>query len=126
MRAFFVSAPTRSLKPQLRFVEQNPHQLWNRHRRMCIVELDRDFLGKRAPIGVIATKASHDISKRAGDKKILLNEPQALPQARGVVRIKHSGQRLGGKLLCQRAHEITVAEFLKVEVVRRGGGPQSK
>ena len=37
---------------EVRFVEQNPHQLRYRHRRMRIVELNRDFLGKRAPIGV--------------------------------------------------------------------------
>ena len=38
------------------FVEQNPHQLGDGHRRMRIVELDGDFLGERAPVGVVRRK----------------------------------------------------------------------
>ena len=30
---------------EVRFVEQNPHQLRHRHRRVRVVELDGDFLG---------------------------------------------------------------------------------
>ena len=111
---------------QLRLVEQNPHQLRHRHRRMRIVELDRDLVGKRAPIGVAASKPSHDIGKRACDKKILLHEPQPLPPAGRIVGIQHSRQRFGGQLLRERANEIAVAEFLKVKVIRRGGDPQAK
>ena len=93
---------------------------------MRIVELDRDFVGKRAPIGVAASKPSHDIGKRAGDEKILLHEPQPLPQAGRIVGIQHSRQRFGGQLFRERADEIAVAEFLKVKIIRRSGSPQSK
>ena len=69
-----------SLVPtEVRFVEQNPHQLRNRHRRVRIVELDGDFLGKRAPVGVALPEAPHEIGQRAGDEKILLHKTQSLP-----------------------------------------------
>ena len=95
-------------------------------RRMRIVELDRDLVGKRAPVGVAAPEAPHDIGQRAGDEEILLHKAQPLPQAGRIVGIQHARQRFGGQLLRKRAHEIAVAEFLKVKVVRRGGGPQPK
>ena len=109
---------------EMRFVEQDAHQLRHRHRRMRIVELDRDLLGKRAPIGVAAPEAPHEIGQRAGDQKILLHEAQSLPHARRVVGIEHSRQGFGRERLGHRADEIAVAEFLKVEIVGRSRGPQ--
>ena len=111
---------------ELCLVEQNPHQLRHRHGRMRIVELNRNFVGKRAPIGVAASKPSYNIGKRACNEKILLHEPQSLPQACRIVWIQHSRQRFGGQLLRKRTDEIAVAEFLEVKVIRRGGGPESK
>ena len=90
---------------------------------MRIVELDRYLVGKRAPIGVAASKASHDISKRACDKKILLHEPQPLTQACRIIGIQNSRERFGGQFLRQRAYEIAVAEFLEIKVIRRSGHP---
>src|SRR5260370_9009071 len=93
---------------------------------MCMVEVDRNLVGKGAPIGVAATKPPYDIGQRACDKKILLNEPQPLPQACRIAGIQHSRQRVGGQLLRQCAAEIAVAEFLEVTVIRRPCGPQWK
>jgi len=93
---------------------------------MRIVELDRDFVGKSAPISVAASKPSYNIGKRARDQKVLLHEAQPLAQACRIVRIQYSCQRFGGELLRKRANEIAVAEFLKIKVIRRSGGPQSK
>ena len=64
------------------FVEQNPHQLRDRHRRVRIVELDGDFIGKRAPVGVGLPEAAHEIGQRAGNEKIFLHKAQALTHAR--------------------------------------------
>ncbi len=111
---------------QLRVVEQNPHQLRHRDRRMRIVELDCGLVGQRVPIGVAAPEASDDIGQRACDEKVLLHESQSLSPAGRIVGIQHSRQSLGGQLLCERAHEIALAEFLKVKVIRRGGSPQAK
>ena len=41
-----------------------------------------------------------------------------------VIGIQHTGQRFGPERLGQRADEIAAAEFLKVEVIRRGRGPK--
>src|SRR5271156_4634121 len=93
---------------------------------MRIVELDRNLVGKRAPIVVAASKPAYNIGQRARDEKVLLHEPQSLAQAGRIVGIEHPRQCFGRELLRERAHEIAVAEFLKVKVVRRGGAPQSK
>src|SRR5262245_6048896 len=64
-----------SLVPfQMCVVEQNPHQLGHRHRRMCIVELDSGLFRKRSPVSVAAPEAPHEIGQRAGHEKIFLHE----------------------------------------------------
>ena len=111
---------------EVRVVEQNAHQLGDRQRRVRVVELDGDLLGKRAPVGVAAPEAPHEVGQRAGDQEILLHEAQALPHARGVVGIEDARQRFGRQRLGQRADEIAAAEFLEVEVVGRGRGPEAE
>src|SRR5262245_36881261 len=110
----------------MRFVEQNPHQLRDCHRWMCIVELDRDFIGKRTPVEVVNPEAPHEIGERAGDQKIFLYKPQSLPHARVVVGIQYAGQRFGLERLSQRADEIAAAEFLKVEIIVRRCCPEAE
>ena len=105
-------------------VEQNAHQLGDGQRRVRVVELDGDLLGQRAPIGVAAAEAPHEIGQRAGDQKILLHEAQPLPHARGVVGIEDARERFGRQRLGQRADEIAAGESLEVEVVRRRRGPE--
>src|SRR5215510_5621768 len=109
---------------EMRFVEQNPHQLRDCHRWMCIVELDRDFIGKRTPVEVVNPEAPHEIGERAGDQKIFLYKPQSLSLARVVVGIQYAGQRFGLERLSQRADEIAAAKFLKVEIIVRRRGPE--
>jgi len=58
----------------MRVVEQNPHQLRYRHRRVGIVQLDGDLFWKHAPIGVAAPETPYEIGQRAGDQKIFLHE----------------------------------------------------
>ena len=55
---------------------------------------------------------SQNIGKRAGDQKVLLYKAQALPQTRGVARIKHASQGFGPEPFCHGADEISVAELL--------------
>ena len=47
-------------------------------RRVRIVELDGDFLGERAPVGVGLPEAAHEIGQRASNEKVLLHEAQSL------------------------------------------------
>ena len=69
----------RLVPAEVRLVEQDAHQLGDGHRRVRVVELDGDLLGERAPVGIGAAEAAHEIGERAGDEEILLHEPQPLP-----------------------------------------------
>ena len=64
-------------------------------RRMCIVELDGDFPGECAPIGVATPEAAHDIGQRAGDEEILLQEAQRLSASGRIVGIQDPRERVG-------------------------------
>ena len=108
---------------EMRLIEQDPHQLRYRHRRMRVVELNRDLVGERAPIGIAAAEAPDEIGQRAGDQEILLHEAQALSHAGGIVWIQHAGQRFGRESPSQGADKIAAAELLKVEIVGCSGGP---
>ena len=108
----------------MRIVEQDPHQLRHRHRRVRIVQLNRDFVRECVPIGIAATEAPHQIGQRAGYQKILLNKAQCLSHAGGVVGIQHPSQGFGCESAGQRSDEIAAAECLKVEIVGGGGGPR--
>jgi hypothetical protein len=59
---------------QVRVIEQYAQQLGHRQRRVRIIELDGDVLRQRAPVGVPAPEAPHQIGQRTGDEKILLHE----------------------------------------------------
>src|SRR5262249_13380140 len=100
---------------EMRLVEQNSHELRDRHGRVRIVELDGDLTGKRAPIEVSRAEPPHEISKRAGDEKILLHKAQTLPYRCMIVGIQHTGQRFGSERFGERADEITAIELLKIE-----------
>src|SRR5579862_7306480 len=91
---------------------------------MSVVKLNRDFLGKRAPIRVGASEAPDQIGQRAGYQKIFLHEAQALSHARGIVGIEYARKRFSFKSLGHSAHKVAVAECLKIKVVRRSCGPQ--
>ena len=91
---------------------------------MGVVELDRDLVGERAPVGIAPAEAPHEVRERAGDEEILLHEAQSLPHARGVVGIEDPRQGFGREPLGQRAHELAGAERLEVEDIGRGGGPE--
>ena len=109
---------------EMRLVEQDPHELGDRHGRVRIVKLHGNLLGKRAPVGVGASESSNQVGQRAGDEKVLLHEAQPLPLGRGVVGIEHPSERFGLERLRHRADELTVAERLEIEVVGRGRRPQ--
>ena len=73
---------------KVRLVQENPHQLGDGHRRVGVVELDGDLLGKRIPVGIAAAETPHEVGQRAGHQEILLHEAQPLPHARGIVGIQ--------------------------------------
>ena len=112
------------LPRQVRVVEQDAHQLRHRHGGMGVVQLDRDVVGQRAPVGVPAAEPTDEVGQRASDQEVLLHEPEPLPHRRRIVGIEHAGQRLGREAFGERADEVAVAELLEVEVVARRRRPQ--
>ena len=91
---------------KVRFVQENSHQLGDGHRRVGVVELDGDLLGKRVPVGVAAAETPHQVGQRAGHQEILLHEAQSLPHARGIIGIQYPRERLGRERLGLRADKI--------------------
>src|SRR5882757_3057761 len=55
---------------------------------------------------------------------MLLQEAEPLALGRGIVWIQHPGKGFRLESLAQRAHKVAGAEFLKIEVIRRSGGPE--
>src|SRR5262245_21281366 len=108
----------------MRFVEQNPHELRDSHRWMCIVELDSNLIGKRSPIAVVRPEAPHEIGERAGYEKVLLHKTQSLAHACVVVGIQDPSQRLGLERLRKRSDEIADTELLKVEIIICSPSPE--
>ncbi len=109
---------------EVRFIQQDAHQLRHGHRRVGVVELDGDFLGKRAPVIVAAAEAPDEIGQRTGNEKVLLYEAQALSHARGVVGIEYACQVFGLKGFGPRGDEFAVAERLEVEGIWRRRRPE--
>ena len=72
---------------ETRVIEQDPHQLRDRQGRVRVVELDRDFVGKRRPVAIAAAEAPDQIGQRTGDQKIFLHKAQRLPDLGAVVGI---------------------------------------
>src|SRR5271166_1100397 len=71
-------------------------------------------------------KAPYQIGQRTSNQEVFLHEAQRLADARGIIGIKHAGQGLGCQGFRKSAHEVASAEFLKIEIIRRRGGPQSQ
>ena len=66
-------------------IDKNPHQFGNGNRRMGIVKLDGNPLRKtlQFSIAVRCAVAAQYVAQRAGDQKILLNQPQLLAAQSG-------------------------------------------
>ena len=111
---------------QVRVVEQDAHQLGHCQCRVRIIELDGDVLRQRAPVGVPAPEAPHQIGQRTGDQKILLHEAQALAHAGGVIGVQDARHGFGRERLGQGPDKIAAAEFLKVKVIGRRGAPETQ
>ena len=116
----------RLVPAETRLVEEDPHQLGDRERRVGVVELDGDLFGKRLQSALLLPEAADDVGQRAGDEEVLLDEAQPLPVRRRVVGIEDARERLGRQRLGERADEVAAAELLEVEVVGGRRGPETQ
>src|SRR5205085_7394606 len=110
----------------MRLVEQNTHHLGNGHGWVCIVELDSDLVGQAIPIGISTSEAGDNISQRAANQKVFLDEAQRLAGGRRVVGIKDARHRLGKNPVDHGVDEIAGAELAEVEIVWRCRLPETQ
>ena len=101
----------RFVPAEMRFVEQDAHELRHGEGRMRVVELNGGFLGQKPPIGIRLPKPANRVGQRTGDEEIFLHEPQRAPLLRMVVRIENAGERFGVERLGDRGDEIAAAEL---------------
>ena len=83
----------RFVPTEMRFVEQDAHELRHGKGRMRVVELNGRLLRQKPPIGIQFPKPADRVGQRTGDEKIFLHEPQFSPLLRMVVRIENAGER---------------------------------
>src|SRR5271163_1078665 len=77
---------------QVALVDQQPHELGDRDRRMCVVELQGEPLGEflDARVGEVVHDVQH-VLQRAGHEEVLLEQAQPLACLRLVIGVQNFG-----------------------------------
>ena len=107
-------------------VDQEPHQLGDRDRRMGVVELDRELVGEVGQILVGVEMAPDDVLQRGGGEEVFLPQAQFLASLVRVGRIEDAGDRLGLVGFDQGADVIAGIEGVEQDRVERLGAPQAQ
>ena len=105
-------------------VDQQPHQLRHRDRRVRVVQLDGGVLGQRAQVVVRHQVAPHQVLQRGRGEEVLLLEAQFTPLRRRVVGVQHARERFGEHLVLGRGEVVALVELRQVEGLRGLGRPQ--
>ena len=113
-----------SSQSQRILVDQQPHQLGDRDRRMGVVELHGEFLVEAAQRELLGAQDAHHVLQRAGDEEILLLEAQLLAAQLLVVRVEDLAEVLRRDLLVHRAVVVAAVEDREIERLGRLRAPQ--
>ena len=114
----------RALPREALFIQQNAHQLGDRHAGMRVVDVDGDFVREDVPIRAVGLfKIAHDVLHRGAGEEILLLEPQLLALVMVVFGIEHLGDHFAQLALFHGAHIIPAVERLHVDFLGRFGRP---
>ncbi len=105
------------------FIHQVAHHLRHRDRRVCVVQLEDITLVEIAQI-VSRRQEAEDVLDRAGDKEILLSQPEFFPLRGSVVRVKHLRDRFRRDLLLHRVDIVARIEGAQVELLRGSRSPE--
>ena len=106
----------RGVPGQVSLVDEDAHQLGDGQRRMRVVQVNGDLRRKGVEGLVIPLVPGDEISHRAGDQEVLLEEAQLLPRRHGVGRVQDLRDGLRGDLLFHRLQIVAGVEDLHVEV----------
>ena len=107
-------------------VDEEPHQLRHRDRRVGVVELDRRLVGQRAQVGVVGEVAAQDVLQAGRGEEVLLLEPQLLAGLGGVVGVEDAADALREHLVLHRPHVVAAVEGLEVDQVAGLRRPQAQ
>ena len=114
----------RELPRHLVHVDQEPHQLGDRDRRMRVVQLDRHVVGERRELAVLRLVPAQQVLQRRRREEVLLPQPQLVAGGRFVARVEHPRDRLQAHAVGQRADVIAAVEVLEPQRVRRLRRPE--
>ncbi len=107
-------------------VDQDPHQLGDRQRRMSVVHLYGDLVAELIEVVVLAQVAADDVPHGASHQEIFLHQPQLFAGNHGVGRIEDAGDVFGPDLLFDGADVVAAVEDLYIEIFRSAGGEQAQ
>ena len=105
-------------------VDEQPHQLRNRDRRMRVVELDRDVIGQRRQVAVLLKVPPQEVLERRRREKDLLPESQLVSGGGVVARVQHPRDRLEPHAVGEGADMISTIEVLEIELIGGARRPQ--
>ena len=103
-------------------VDQQAHQLDDGHRRMRVVELDRDRLREILQLPALREMLREHVLQRRADAEILLLEAQLLALRRRIVRVQHAREVLRLDLLGDG--RVIVARVERFDLERRDAAPR--
>ena len=104
-------------------IDEQPHQLSDRERRMRVVHLDGHLRREFVESTVLLAVALHDVAHGAGHEEVLLQQSQlatAIDQVGGVEDLR---DRFGVDLVLHRGDVVAGVEDADVEFV---GGPRAE
>jgi hypothetical protein len=107
------------------FINQDPHELHDRHRRMGIVQLDRIVLVKLCQRYADLLEPAHNVRERGRTPKVLLLQAEFFPAQEVVVGVEHARDVLGFLGLGYCAVVVPGVERLQVERAYRPRLPES-
>ncbi len=116
----------RLIPTEVGFIEENAHQLGDRHGGMGVVQLNRGLFGEEIPIRMLVPETPDKIFDGAGRQEIFLEEAQLLADNGGIVGVKDAGNVFRRQGFGDSPYKISVAEFLEIEKVGSAGGPQAQ
>src|SRR5882762_2179799 len=107
-------------------VDQQAHELRNRHRRVRVVQLNGDRVRNGRERAPLAQMRRQDVLQARADEEILLLEPQLLALRRGVVRVQHARQVLGFQLLLHGGRIVAGIEGVDMKRGDGATGPEAQ
>jgi len=110
---------------QVMDIHQQPHQLRYGNRRMCIVKLGLKVLIKIIQAVIYEQMDSNHVLHGAGDKKILLFQPQFFALELFIIGIQYLGNIFSGHFFLNRAEIIAHIKVFKIEGFGRLGAPEA-